>query len=98
MADIDVIFKGMTNINCKVQLSYWLANGKPIKNKNEGSLAMLEKFVIPNLENYEIKNAKFFMAYKKLSLGIGLYKCKVRINAIRSDNRQVLGNPQEIFF
>lgn len=98
MVDIDMFFNQMANINCKVQLSYWLANGKPIRNRHEAGQAKIETSVIPNSESYEMKNAKFFMAYKRLSLGIGLYKCKVRINAIRSDNGQVLGNLQEIFF
>jgi hypothetical protein len=101
--DVDMLFRDMTNTKCKVQLSFWLANGGPIINNITGGLAKLEKLITPNSEHY-MKKIIFFMANSKLGLGkldVGLYRifeCKILINAVRQDSGQIIGNKKEVIF
>lgn len=98
LIDIDVKFYDLTEINCTMQMSFWFANGKPIINRYQKTQAKLEKIIKPDAKDYDKKNMRFFMSYNTLGLGIGLYKCKLRINAIKSDNAQTIGNPRDEFF
>jgi len=103
LIDVDMQFKDLLNIKCKVQLSFWFADGRPIMDRYERDLVKLETSITPDSRYYE-KNVRFFMPNSKLGLGgldAGVYrkvKYKVRMNATKEDSGQIIGNKEEVIF
>ena len=98
LIELDVNFHEVKDVDCVMQISFLYANGKPIMNPRKKTQVKLEKTIKPETNDYNMENLKFFMSYLTLGVGMGIYKCKLRINSFRVDTNKPIGNPQDIFF
>jgi len=98
LIELGMKFYDIEDVSCLMQITFWLAaNDKAIMNLRSNTQVKLEKEVKPYTRNYDL-STKFFMSYSTLGLGTGLHKCKLKINASRLDNNELIGNTKDAFF